>query len=77
MRNLLTGAALCLGLLACGAAAAHQWDEGRIADLEWEADQLRDRVEALEAAVWPLDDFGPLGPVGQLGTTWPGDDGGR
>lgn len=70
MRNLLRGAVAALLLLA--ACAARDTYEDRIADLEWEVDDLRDRVEALEAATWPLDDW-----AGPLGTTWPGDDGGR
>lgn len=71
MRNLLLGATLALALLACGAAAHDYATREELADLEWEVDHLRDRIEALEAQTWPLDDG-----AGPLGTTWPGDDGG-
>lgn len=67
MKRILLGAVLALSLVACGAAAHDYATREELADLQWEVDELRHRVDALE-----LDDG-----AGPLGTTWPGDDGGR
>lgn len=65
-RSLLLGATLTLALLACGAAAHDYATRDELDALYLKVEALEDRVDALEA---------PLGSVGPLGTTWPGDDG--